>query len=373
MKFNLSSKQLFEGLSAVNGAVPSKATLPILETVLFETENGKLKLTATDLEISIIKYVDANIDEDGAVSIPARRLLDALRQLPDIPVHFSVDDEQNIEFTTDKGSYKLVGESADEFPDIPELDSGTNIEMQTDTLQKVIGKTLFAVSNDDLRPAMMGVYFEMGPEESRFVATDGHRLVRYNKNDITTDESINFIVPDKALNLTQKSLHGDQTQLTVTQGHARFTCDDTALITRLINDQYPNYESVIPRDNDKTMEVDREQLLSTVRRVSIFSSSTTRQIRLKVEPGSLNIRAEDIDMSSEANETLECDYNDDTLEIGFNARYLGDVLNNIDDERVQFEFSSPNRAGIVRPTNESEEEQILMLVMPVMLNNYADS
>lgn len=373
MKFNLSSKQLFEGLSAVNGAVPSKATLPILETVLFEIENGKLKLTATDLEISIIKYVEANVEEEGAIAIPAKRLLDALRQLPDIPVHFSVDEEQNVEFTTDKGTYKLVGENADEFPDIPELDSGTNVDMQTDTLLRIIRKTLFAVSNDDLRPAMMGVYFEMGPEESRFVATDGHRLVRYNKTDVTTDESISFIVPDKALNLTQKTVHGDNTKLTVTQGHARFTSDDTALITRLINDQYPNYESVIPNENDKVMEVDREQLLSTVRRVSIFSSSTTRQIRLKVESGSLNIRAEDIDMSSEADETLECEYNDESLEIGFNARYLGDVLNNVDDERVSFEFSSPNRAGIIRPTNEKEEEQILMLVMPVMLNNYANT
>lgn len=372
MKFNLSSKQLFQGLSAVSGAVPSKATLPILETILFETDSGKLKLTATDLEISITKHVDADIEEEGAVAIPAKRLLDALRQLPDIPVHFSVDEDQHIEFTTDKGTYKLVGEDADDFPETPELDSGEDLDMDASALQKVIKKTLFAVSNDDLRPAMMGVYFEMGADESRFVATDGHRLVRYLRTDITAEEPFSFIVPDKALSLIQKTIEGDEARMTVTQGHARFTSGDTALITRLINDQYPNYESVIPKDNDKTMQVNREQMLATVNRVSIFSSSTTRQIRIKVTEDNLNIRAEDIDMSSEASEVISCEYSDEQLEIGFNARYLGDVLGNIDDEEVQFEFSTPNRAGIIRPTEESDVEQIMMLVMPVMLNNYAN-
>jgi DNA polymerase-3 subunit beta len=371
MKFRISSSELLKGLSAVAGAVPNKATLPILETVLFESEDGRLKLTSTDLEISIVEYIDADIEVEGAVAIPAKRLLDTLRQLPDIPVGFEIDDRHNIQFKTDKGKYKLVGEDADEFPEIPSLDGGVTLESPADVMRKAIQKTIFAVSSDDLRPAMMGVYFQLGPDASKFVATDGHRLVRYERSDMTADSELDFIVPEKALGLVSKSLEDDSCTLTVTDDHARFQSGNTILITRLINEQYPNYESVIPRENDKRLSISKEQMLSTVKRVSIFSSSTTRQIRLQLNSDELTIRAEDIDMSSEAKETIACEYADDDMEIGFNAKYLADVLNNLDDDEVSFEFSTPNRAGIVRPSDEEEEEQILMLVMPVMLNSYA--
>jgi DNA polymerase-3 subunit beta len=294
-----------------------------------------------------------------------------LRQLPDIPVGFDIDERHNIEFKTDKGKYKLVGEDADEFPEIPSLDGGVTMESPADVMRKAIQKTIFAVSSDDLRPAMMGVYFQLGPDASRFVATDGHRLVRYERSDMTADSELDFIVPEKALGLVSKSLEDDSCTLTVTDDHARFQSGNTILITRLINEQYPNYESVIPRENDKRLAISKDQMLSTVKRVSIFSSSTTRQIRLQLNADELTIRAEDIDMSSEAKETIACEYADDDMEIGFNAKYLADVLNNLDDDEVSFEFSTPNRAGIVRPSDEEEEEQILMLVMPVMLNSYA--
>lgn len=371
MRFNVSSNELVKALSAVSGAVPNKATLPILETILFESEDGKLRLTATDLEISIIEYMNADIETDGAVAIPARRLIETLRQLPDIPVAFDVDDKFNIKFRTDKGTYKLVGEDPDEFPEVPNLDEGHTLETTRDIMLKAIGKTLFAVSNDDLRPAMMGVYFDIGPEESKFVATDGHRLVRYIKTDLTSDKEVTFIVPEKALSLVQKALHDDECVMTVTEDHVRYKSGNTIVITRLINEQYPNYESVIPRDNDKSLVISKEQMLATVKRVAIFSSSTTRQIRLQMNSDKLTIRAEDIDMSSEAKETISCEYDDEEMEIGFNAKYLADVLSNVDDEEVYFEFSTPNRAGIVKPSEEEENEQILMLVMPVMLNTYA--
>jgi len=371
MKFSVSSNELNKGLSAVIGAVPSKATLPILETILFESEDGKLKLTATDLEISIIEYIDADIEEDGAVAIPARRLLETLRQLPNIPVFFNVDERKNINFRTDKGTYKLVGDDADEFPEVPNLDDGTNISTTTELMNNAIHKTLFAVSSDDLRPAMMGVYFQIGTDESKFVATDGHRLVKYTNREITADKEVDFIVPDKALSLIQKTIDGDKCDLTVTEDHARFKSESTIVITRLINEQYPNYDSVIPRDNDKFLTISKDQMLSTVKRVAIFSSSTTRQIRLQLGSDKLTIRAEDLNMSSEAKETIECEYSDEEMEIGFNAKYLGDVLSNIDDDEVTFEFSSPNRAGIVKPSDKDENEDILMLVMPVMLNSYA--
>lgn len=371
MRFNVSSSELVKALSAVSGAVPNKATLPILETILFVSEDGQIRLTATDLEISIIEYMDADIEEDGAVAIPARRLIETLRQLPDIPVAFEVDEKFNIKFRTDKGTYKLVGDDPDEFPEVPNLDEGTTLSTTKDIMLKAINKTLFAVSNDDLRPAMMGVYFDIGPEESKFVATDGHRLVKYIKTDLTLDKEINFIVPEKALNLVQKALHSEECDMTVTEDHARFKSGNTIVITRLINEQYPNYESVIPRDNDKNLVINKEQMLATVKRVAIFSSSTTRQIRLQMNPDKMTIRAEDIDMSSEAKETIACEYSDEEMEIGFNAKYLADVLGNVDGDEVFFEFSTPNRAGIVKPSEEEEDEQMLMLVMPVMLNTYA--
>lgn len=254
MKFNVSSNDLNQGLSAVIGAVPSKATLPILETILFETEGSRLKITATDLEIFIIEYIEADIEEEGAVAIPARRLLETLRQLPNIQIFFEVDGNNNVEFKTDKGKYKLVGEQGDEFPQIPGMQGGIVLITETDLIQNAIQKTIFAVSSDDLRPAMMGVYFDIGTSDSTFVATDGHRLVRFRNSDFKSDEPISFIVPDKALNLVSKSLDGDDCELTVSKEHARFSSENTTVITRLINEQYPNYDSVIPRDNDKVLD-----------------------------------------------------------------------------------------------------------------------
>lgn len=371
MKFNVSSSDLNQGLSAVIGAVPSKATLPILETILFESEDGRLKLTATDLEISIIEYIEAEIETEGAVAIPAKRLLETLRQLPDIPVFFDVDEKHNVQFKTDKGTYKLVGEEAAEFPEVPDMAEGVTLSTDTDLIQNAIGKTMFAVSTDDLRPAMMGVFFDISGEESKFVATDGHRLVKFVNRKLTSETPLSFIVPDKALNLVAKALDDADCDLTVSEDHAQFKSGNTIVITRLINEQYPNYESVIPRDNDKQLLIDKNQMLSTVRRVSVFSSSTTRQIRLQLNSDKLTIRAEDLDMSSEAKETVACDYNDGEMEIGFNAKYLADVLSNVDGEEARFEFSTPNRAGIVKPAEEDEGEEMLMLVMPVMLNSYA--
>jgi len=371
MKFSVSSGELVKSLSAVVGAVPNKATMPILETVLFECEDGKVKLCATDLEVSIVEYVEADIISEGSVAAPARRLLETLRQLPDIPVLFEVDEKGNVKFKTDKGNYKLAGEKAADFPAIPSLEDGQLIKTSTESLTRAIQKTSFAVSNDDLRPAMMGVYFQIGAEESKIAATDGHRLVRLIKRDLTATKPVNFIVPQKALNLVIKALDGIDCELTISREHARFRSGNTMVITRLINETYPNYESVIPRENDKELKVNRDQMLATVKRVAIFSSSTTRQIRLQLRADELMIAAEDIDMSSEAKESIGCEYSNEDMEIGFNARYLSDVLGNIDDPEVLFEFSTPNRAGIVRPSVQDEDEDMLMLVMPVMLNSYS--
>lgn len=371
MKFNINSGELVKSLSAVIGAVPVKATLPILETVLFEAEDKRLKMTASDLEINIIEYLDADVESPGAVAIPARRLLETLRQLPDIPLFFEVDDKAQVRFRTDKGDYKLAGEKPEDFPDLPELNDGKSIKIPTKILKDAIRKTSFAVSSDDHRPAMMGVFFDIGLEESRIAATDGHRLVRLVRSDITSTNELSFIAQEKALTLAYRALEGQDCEMVITDNHLSFESKKTMIISSLINEQYPKYETVIPKENDKTLKINREQILAAVKRVSVFSSMTMRQIRMKLAPDEVIVSSEDIDMSSEAKESVAAEFSDEEMEIGFNSRYLIDVLSNIDDLEVVFEFSTPNRAGIVRPSVQDDNEDMLMLVMPVMLNTYS--
>lgn len=371
MKFQISSKHLESALSAVVGVVPSKATLPILETVLFQAEDGHLKLTATDLEITMTKTLEADVETNGTVAIPGRRLVDTLKQLADIPVMFEVNSNHQITFRTDTGTYRLIGENGDEFPSAPALADGMEFKTAGTVLKDSVRKSSFAVSNDDLRPAMMGVFFQIGTEESKIVSTDGHRLVKLIRSDVFAEKEAKFIVPEKALNMVQKSNIGEEVTVTIYKDHALFAGKDTRILTRLINETYPNYESVIPKENEKILRVDKNEMLAKVRRVAIFSSSSTRQVRLEMADDKLTISAEDIDMSSEAKETVACEYNSDPMIIGFNARYLSDVLSNIEDDDVTFEFSTPNRAGIVKPATQAENEEILMLVMPVMLNSYS--
>lgn len=369
MKFNIASGELVKALSAVAGVVPTKATLPILENVLFESGNNTLKLTATDNEIYIVENVAAEVVQEGSVAIPARRLLDTMRQLPDIPLSFDIDDRCIIKFKTDRGSYKLVGQRAEDFPMLPSINEGTHITIKTASLTSGIEKTRFAVSTDDLRPNMMGVYFQVSTDFTRLVATDGHRLVRLIKNDMKGDVPVNFIVPDKALAQVTRTLNGDETKMQVTKNHVRFISGKVEIISRLINEAYPNYENVIPKENDHMLIISKEEMLATVRRVSIFSSSTTRQIRLHLTQDELTLFAEDYEMSSEARESIKCQYHSEDLIIGFNARYLGDILNNVSSEEVSFAFSTPNRAGIVQPAIQEKAEDLLMLIMPVMLNH----
>lgn len=371
MKFTISSGELQKALNAVIGVVPNKAVSPILETVLFQAWQGTLTLTATDLEISIREAIPVDAEAEGSVAIPGRRLLELLKALPDIPLSIEAEGNGAVSLRTDRASYKLAGESGDQYPAQPDLSSDLTFEVPTTSIRRAIQKTSFAVSTDDLRPAMMGVYFQIGTEESRIVSTDGHRLVRLTRTDIKAPRAVNFIVPEKALNLVNRALNQERTVITYHKDHVRFESGHTIVTTRLINENYPNYESVIPRENDKLMRVDRDELLSAVKRVSIFSSSTTRQVRMEVKREKLLISAEDIDLSSEAKETVGCDYTADPMIIGFNARYLADVLGNVDSPDVQFEFSTPNRAGIVKPVSSDENEAMLMLVMPVMLNNYS--
>ncbi|MEM1115056.1 MAG: DNA polymerase III subunit beta [Bacteroidota bacterium] len=375
MKFTVSSADLLRALSTAGGAVPSKSTLPILECVLFERDGDALRLAATDLEISIVQRLAVTFEQNGTdakqrIAVPAKRLTDTLRALPDLPVTITTDGEFNVELTTDQGRYKMVGYDGGDYPALPSLDDAQAVEADGALVKRAIDKTGFAASKDALRPAMMGVLFQIRPEKSTVVATDGHRLVKLTVDGLTA-ESVDVIVPEKALSLAGKAAGEGDCTIRIASGYVGFDFGDTQVIGRLIEEQYPNYEAVIPVENEKRLTVGREALLAAVRRVALYSSSMTHQIRLSLESDALTVSAEDIERASEAKERVLCDYDADAMEIGFNSQYLQEVLSNVDGEDVVFEFSSPNRAGVVSPSEANEGEELLMLIMPVMLNTYA--
>lgn len=380
MKFTTSSADLREALTTVSGAVPSKSTLPILECVLFEREDDHLRLSATDLEISIVQRLPVQFDgpmsTNGAsaatrVAVPVKRMLDTLRALPDVPVEFTSDEEFGITLRTDQGRYKMVGHDGEDYPAIPDLEDVHAIETEGGLLSHAIQKTSFAVSKDALRPAMMGIYFQVGTERTQAVATDGHRLVKLTLGSLTNEEPIDFIVPEKAMNLAGKVADDNPCTIRVDDSYASFDFGQARVIARLIEESYPNYEAVIPSENDRILTIERETMLNAVKRVGLYSSSMTNQIRLALEKDNLTISAEDIERSSEAREEVACDYDNEEMVIGFNAVYLREVLSNLNADEVSFAFSTPNRAGIVRPVEQADDQELLMLIMPVMLNTYA--
>ncbi len=376
MKFTASSAELLKALTTVSGAVPSKSTLPILECILFERDDDTLQLSATDLEISIVKRLGVPFESNGTaasnrIAVPAKRLLDTLRALPDLPLEFTADDQFNVTLRTDQGHYKMVGHDGADYPALPELSGNVQIETQGKLLRRAIQKTHFAVSKDALRPAMMGIYFQIGPEGGRAVATDGHRLVKLTLDEMTSTAPISFIVPEKAMTLAGRIATDDACTITVDEGYAGFDFGQSRVLARLIDEAYPNYEAVIPVENDRRLVVNRDAMLAAVKRVGLYSSSMTNQIRLSLKPDQVEISAEDIERSSEARETVLCEYEGEEMVIGFNAQYLTEVLSNVDSEEVSFEFSSPNRAGVVTPHEQHEGEEMMMLIMPVMLNTYA--
>ena len=376
MKFTVSSADLLRALSTAGGAVPSKSTLPILECVLFERDGDALRLAATDLEISIVQRLAVSFEQNGTdakqrIAVPAKRLTDTLRALPDLPITVTTDGEFNVELTTDQGRYKMVGYDGGDYPALPALDGAQAVEASSALVKRAIDKTGFAASKDALRPAMMGVLFQIRPEHTTVVATDGHRLVKLTVDDLTAENAVDVIVPEKALSLAGKAAGDGDCTIRIASGYVGFDFGDTQVIGRLIDEQYPNYEAVIPVENEKRLTVGREALLAAVRRVALYSSSMTHQIRLSLESDALTVSAEDIERASEAKERVLCDYDADAMEIGFNSQYLQEVLSNVDGEDVMFEFSSPNRAGVVSPSDPNEGEELLMLIMPVMLNTYA--
>lgn len=371
MQFIVSSSVLLRHLQSLGGVLGGNNTLPILDNFLFELGPGEAVISASDLETTMTTKLEVKTEDTGAIAIPAKMLLEILKAFPDIPLTFTIDTESfGVELTSDAGKYRLNGANGDEFPQIEELEDAAVVDMPADVLISAINRSLFAAGNDDLRPVMSGLFFEFYPESIRFVATDAHRLVRYARTDVQANESAQFIVPKKPLNLLKNAAsHSETVRLKYNESNVRFEFDDTIILCRLIEGKYPNYEAVIPKENPNRMVINRLDFLQSIRRASIFANKTTHQVRLRIAGSELNVSAEDLDFSNEANERLTCSYQGEDMEIAFSSKFLIDMLNNLNSTEISLEMSAPNRAGIIRPTEADDDgEDILMLVMPVMVN-----
>lgn len=373
MKFIVSSGALLKQLQIVGGVINNNNTLAILDNFLFDLKGSELTISASDLETTISATVEVDSGDEGLAAIPARLLLDGLKALPEQPVTFIADAKSGtIEMSSDYGKYSLAFIEGDEFPKLPEMEDVSTTRLPGEILATAINKTLFAAGNDDLRPVMSGVFFQFSSDNLTFVATDAHKLVRYTRNDHSSDHTAEFIMPRKPLTILKSTLisNGDEVEITYNETNACFKFDNIILTSRLIDGKYPNYEAVIPKENPNVMEIERQAFLSSVKRVAIFSNKTTHQVRLKMAGAELNVSAEDIDFSNKAHERLNCNYQGDDMEIGFNSRFLVEMLNNLESDVINLEMSAPNRAGIILPSDGLEEgENVLMLVMPVMLNS----
>lgn len=374
MHFTVPKGVLQKGLQKIVGVIPAKTTIPILENVLLELQGNKLQLTGTDLEICISTEITVNADMDGACAVPAKSLNEILRELPEIPIEIQLEDQNKVSLRTQNGLYKLGSQPKEEFPSIVLEDSEGQFEIESDILSRMINKTLFAVSTDELRTTLMGVYFQLLAEEFRCVATDGHRLVKINNNKIKSPEfQKNVIVPTKALSLILRNIESLEDPQTITisfgENHLIFRMDGTFVYSKIIEGQYPKYENVIPMDNDKKMAVNKEELAAAVKRVAIFSNAFTHQIKFGLENNVLKISSEDIEYGGEGNEEISVNYDADILEIGYNGLYILDIIKNIDTDEVSFLLKDSVSAAIVTPISQKANEDLMMLIMPIRLTD----
>lgn len=372
MELAVSRTDLHKGLQKVLPAVPTKTTLPVLTNVLLRTSEGTIVLTGTDLEISVTTSMPAEVTEGGAVAVSARTLGEIVRELPEIELHIACDERQRMTITTDRGTYTLLGQQAEDFPSVTGNRYENTFEIGAAILDRMIQKTIFAVSTDPQRRVLTGVCFEVHPGELRLVATDGHRLskVVYRREDLGTGERISAIVPPRALIATLKAIAEgvEYLQVKLASDQVVFSAGATEVYAKLIEGQYPNYEKVIPVDNDKVLMVDRDELMSTLRRVAIFSSSMTHQVRFEIDGNTLTVSSEDVEVGGEGRETLQVEYTGTPLRIGYNAMYLIEVLRHIDTNIARFELRDPMSAAVVRASERGDNEDFVALVMPIRLS-----
>jgi DNA polymerase-3 subunit beta len=372
MKFIVSSHSLLKKLQILLSVVNTTNTLPILDNFLFQISKNSLKITSSDLETTMSTIIEIESESSGEIAVPAKLLVDALKNFPDQPLTFSAQQDNILEIIANDGKYTVSFVQAEEFPKPIEIKDSSTTTFNGRILSKAINSTIFATGNDDLRPVMSGVFFQFSSKNVTVVGTDAHKLVRYIRNDIISDRNSEFIMPKKALQVLKSILSDFENDISIefNETNAKFTFENYTLSCRLIEGKYPNYEAVIPKENPNKLIIERILLLNSVKRVGIFSNKSTNQIKFKIAGSELNISAEDYDYNNKAEERIACNYNGDDIEIGFNSRFLIDMLNNLDCNEICLSMSLPNKAGLITPTDKIEgKEEITMLIMPVMLNS----
>ncbi|MDD2634367.1 MAG: DNA polymerase III subunit beta [Bacteroidales bacterium] len=376
MDFVVSRSSLLEHLQLVSKVVGAKNSLPILDNLLFSVTDGQLEVTASDLESTLTTTM--NLDSNngvGNIAIDTKKILDILKELDEQPLTFSVDiEEMKIVIVSATGKYTLVGQGGEDFPQIPSVkaDKVTRVDITPDILFSGITSAIFATGDDELRPVMNGIYVELKTKGINFVATDAHKLVRYTNKDVQVEEEASFILPKKPAAILKSVLPKAFSDVTLEfdEKNAVFSFENFRLICRLVEGVYPNYSTVIPKDNPNKLVVDRHALINSLRRVAIFANQASNLVGLAISGNQLVVNAQDIDYAIAGTDTTNCQYDGDDMEIGFKSNFLIEILNNLSTTEVVFELSDPTRAGIILPKdNENPSEDILMLLMPMMINN----
>lgn len=369
MRFIVSSGELLKSLQLASSVIINNPTLAILENFLFELSEGNLKITGSDGETTLVTSLLVESSDSGRIAVPAKMLLEVLKTFSEQPLTFK-KEENLLEIIDETDNYFINLDDVELFPNFPELDDCKEISFLGKTLSNVISKTIFATGNDPIRPIMTGVLFQVNENGCNIVATDAHRLVKYTINDISSEEPFEFIMPKKPLSLLKNSLYesDENVKIEFNNTNAKFTHKNTTWICRLIDGKYPNYNAVIPTENPNVLTINTSVFTNAVRRASFFANKSTHQIRFSLEGNTLKISAEDTNFNNKAEMVLPCDYSGEDMFIGFNSKFLLEMILNVGSEDLVLNMSTPNRAGIIKPIgNTNENEELMMLVMPVMV------
>jgi DNA polymerase-3 subunit beta len=375
MKFVVSSTELLAHLQNVSRVISSKNTLPILDNFLFKLDGKELEITASDLESTLITRISLeNTSDSGSIAVPARILTDTLKEFPEQPLTFEIDTNKlTIVINSENGKFSIVGQNAGDFPQMPAMrtDTLSKVDLQPEVLHNGIVKTLFATADDELRPVMNGIFIELSTDDMTFVASDAHKLVRYKRTDAKAETAASFILPKKPASLLRNVLPGEKNPVSMQfdEKNAFFTMTEYKLVCRLVEGNYPSYNSVIPTDNPNKLSIDRAEFYNTLKRVAVYSNQASNLVKLTLTGNQMTVSAQDIDFSISAYERLNCQYEGEDLEIGFKSTFLLEILANLASADVMIELSDPTRAGILLPaTKANEDEDVLMLLMPMMIN-----
>jgi DNA polymerase III subunit beta len=369
MHFNINSKTLEKLLAKVIPAVPARTPMPVLENFLFEIKDGLLTVYATDLEISLKSSISVDASEDIKIVIPAKLLFDIIKALKENQLKIEVEKNSKLKITAENGVYYIGYSPADDFPTIPSVSKSRELVIEGMELKKALDQTSFAMSREDMRPAMTGTLFEFSDEGLRFVATDGHRLVKFVNKAVVTSEEEQYIIPERAISVLSKILDQGELKINLSKTHASFVFEDLEFISRMIGEKYPSYNSVIPMENEHQLKVKTDELHAAVKRMILFSSSNSKQVKFSLKENALEVSAEDIDHGSSAKENIYCEYKGEAMDIGFNTLYVNEILSHINNEEIIFKLHSPTKACIIEPVEKTENEDMMVLLMPVRLNN----